>query len=125
MGAANCLQCNAPLTFRMDQPQLRCPHCNFMMCTGTPEVPLAPGVAAGGAAVDDGVAASEVAQGVRRSGLDLSAPCSRCRSRQPDVLFLPCAHIAACSDCIDEILRKAPRCPRCSAPIKAVQKVYY
>jgi len=46
--------------------------------------------------------------------------CKICRKNEMNTMFVPCSHIAACTDCV--LLIK--NCPICRAPYTSVTKVY-
>jgi hypothetical protein len=71
------------------------------------------------------------------------ALCSVCLTRPKNMLFLPCKHLCACSDCAGRIMRgppspadpaeaarlaaagrKEPQCPICRVPVQQVLDVY-
>jgi len=52
---------------------------------------------------------------------DKGNECSVCMENQPDVVFLPCGHVACCSQCSDGV--KA--CPICRKDIENKQKLFF
>jgi hypothetical protein len=60
--------------------------------------------------------------------------CSVCLTKPKNMLFLPCKHLCACSECAGRIMRpvpggggkaaKEPQCPICRVPVKEVLDVY-
>ncbi len=50
-----------------------------------------------------------------------SKQCRICRDNDANRMFLPCAHLAACSLCSPAVLN----CPQCKAPIRGIVSVYF
>ncbi|XP_078440021.1 putative E3 ubiquitin-protein ligase XBAT35 isoform X2 [Wolffia australiana] len=50
--------------------------------------------------------------------------CVVCADRSPEVVCVPCGHVAGCMECLSEVKRKGFGCPVCRAPIERVLKIY-
>ena len=38
--------------------------------------------------------------------------------------FIPCGHLCVCEGCADSVMKRAPKCPICSADVMMTTKIY-
>ena len=58
--------------------------------------------------------------------------CTICLTNPKNMLFLPCKHLCACSECANQIVKRTnalndgskPLCPICRAPAQTILDVY-
>lgn len=61
-----------------------------------------------------------------KSDIEITNPgeCLICTDAKPDVIALPCGHSGLCYSCLNRSMATQPKCPFCSAPVRAVRHIF-